>query len=55
MRVVRFVDAIEGVREEWQRPQWGLLVGDAVYPLDRPPYAEAEGERVQSFGPARGA
>lgn len=38
MRVVRFVDAISGVPNEWQRPRWGILTDGAVYPVDVPPY-----------------
>ncbi len=39
MRVIRFVDVAPGIPQEWQPPQWGVLVDEAVYALDHAPYA----------------
>jgi 2-keto-4-pentenoate hydratase/2-oxohepta-3-ene-1,7-dioic acid hydratase in catechol pathway len=52
MRVVRFVDAIAGVPDEWQRAQWGVLIDDAVCPVVQPPHiCFSSGEGIQLSGP----
>ena len=54
MRVVRYVDVVPGVPEDWQRPQWGVLVDDSVCPVDKAPHdAMASGEPLHSAGPMR--
>ena len=54
MRIVRFVDIVPGVREEWMRPQWGILAGDLVCPVDRAPFAAVACEQsVGAAGPTR--
>lgn len=54
MKVVRFVDALPGVPDEWQPQQWGILVEDVVYPVDRAPYeVGAAGQPLQTSSTPR--
>lgn len=54
MRVVRFVDTIPGVPEEWLQPQWGVVADGAVIALDRAPYETGEaGAGVRTSGGLR--
>jgi 2-keto-4-pentenoate hydratase/2-oxohepta-3-ene-1,7-dioic acid hydratase in catechol pathway len=52
MRIVRFVNAITGVPDEWQRPQWGVLIDDAVCPVARAPHVCYSSEdEIEVSGP----
>lgn len=54
MRVIRFVDVVPGVPEEWQPPQWGVVTGDSVCPVEPSPYECASpAEMLQATGPLR--
>jgi 2-keto-4-pentenoate hydratase/2-oxohepta-3-ene-1,7-dioic acid hydratase in catechol pathway len=51
MRVIRFVDIVPGVPEEWQRPRWGVIVDEAVCPVEQAPYVSmALGQPLQMAG-----
>ena len=51
MRFVRFVDAVAGLPVALQRPHWGILTEERVYPLEQAPYAAWSQDGVRTGGP----
>ena len=41
MRIVRFTEATYDLPKEWLQPRWGMLVDQAIYPLEQAPYEDS--------------
>jgi 2-keto-4-pentenoate hydratase/2-oxohepta-3-ene-1,7-dioic acid hydratase in catechol pathway len=44
MRIVRFIEMLEGRTGVWSEPVWGMLVDRIVYPVEQAPYLSARNE-----------